>query len=370
MTQSTKVEGDHRGQTTSPILAIIGSSDRVARYLDEVVLNRGPAPGVIRLSLKDGHPGLVRQELVKNLSTSDMFDKHRIVIGQGLDDLPAAEASKVLDAIRALSPQIQGNRVILSLSKKHRSKRINVALGQIAHIVVLGELKGRELEQTINAAAKKHGIALDDDLLTMMLRQADGQPGYRKKAQSNAGIVSTLQAVQQLGELLSSKEQQTAPTAAQKLPLATVKDLKSLRASENSVDVFGFIDAFFLKNTDKAHQLFAQLLANGESPVKINALLASQARKVILALRGKLNVLKVHPFVEKKARQQARHWTVKQLNNLVIRIEGSDCLAKSGGGGASPRPTSGKSWPGATLTASTLSLITAIESPGAKSHSP
>ncbi|MRX71329.1 DNA polymerase III subunit delta [Bacillus lacus] len=104
-------------------------------------------------------------------------------------------------------------------------------------------------------------------------------------------------------------------------------------------NIFDLIDHTVHKRTEKALQIFYDLLKNNEEPLKILHLLTSQFRLVFQVKQlgqsgyGQNQIagaLKVHPFRVKLASEQTKHFTAEQLNAILHDLAEADYEIKTG----------------------------------------
>lgn len=117
----------------------------------------------------------------------------------------------------------------------------------------------------------------------------------------------------------------------------TARDVEALVAGEDSADIFKFIDAISQKETGAAMSEMRVILARGEFPLIVLTHVARQTRLLIQAKENaKLTqdafaqLIGVHPFVAKKALQQAGRFSMAQLERAHIACMEADVAIKTG----------------------------------------
>jgi DNA polymerase-3 subunit delta len=114
-------------------------------------------------------------------------------------------------------------------------------------------------------------------------------------------------------------------------------DVELLVADEDTAEMFKFIDAVSLRDGRAAYRLMRGILARGESPLVVMTMLARQTRLMIsareyesLSAERLAQTLGVHSFVAQKAQQQARHFSLPELEHLHHAIFDADVAIKTG----------------------------------------
>ncbi|MFZ1794710.1 MAG: DNA polymerase III subunit delta [Anaerolineae bacterium] len=117
----------------------------------------------------------------------------------------------------------------------------------------------------------------------------------------------------------------------------TARDVEALVAGEDSADIFKFADAISQKETGAAMSEMRMILARGEFPLIVLTHIARQTRLLIQAKENaKLTpdafaqAIGVHPFVAKKAMQQAGRFSMPQLERAHIACMEADVAIKTG----------------------------------------
>jgi DNA polymerase III subunit delta len=114
-------------------------------------------------------------------------------------------------------------------------------------------------------------------------------------------------------------------------------DVELLVASEDSADIFAFIDAISLKNASDAYRTVRGVIVRGESPLVVLSHIARQTRVLIMAKEhahlsndALAQQIGVHPFVAKKALQQASRFEMHELEHTLFALLEADVAIKTG----------------------------------------
>lgn len=164
-----------------------------------------------------------------------------------------------------------------------------------------------ELSSYVREWAKSQGIALAADAWEELLR---GRPTFQE-------------AIGEVGKAaLWCAEGQPVDAQA----LAAVR----FRLEEESI--FHFVDAVLARDTSEALRSLDQLLASGESAVRIAQSLTRQWR-VLTLLKGGLEPpkeMRAHPYVIQKLRRLAARWSMAELRQGFRHLLRLDARLKSG----------------------------------------
>lgn len=115
------------------------------------------------------------------------------------------------------------------------------------------------------------------------------------------------------------------------------KDVDALVQDEDVADIFKFIDAISLRDADSAYRVVRGVLVRGESPLVVLSHLARQTRLLLQAkeypslMPDQLaQTIGVHPFVARKAVQQAERFSEAQLESALSALLDADIAIKTG----------------------------------------
>jgi DNA polymerase-3 subunit delta len=115
------------------------------------------------------------------------------------------------------------------------------------------------------------------------------------------------------------------------------KDVDVLVADEQVADIFKFIDAISLRNPGEAYKVVRAVVGRGESPLVVLSHIARQMRVLIQVKdHSQLNsdalaaAIGVHPFVAKKATQQAGRFQRHELTGAMHALLEADIAIKTG----------------------------------------
>jgi DNA polymerase III subunit delta len=115
------------------------------------------------------------------------------------------------------------------------------------------------------------------------------------------------------------------------------KDVELLVADEQVADIFKFIDAISVRNAGEAYKVVRGVVGRGESPLVVLSHIARQVRVLIqvkdhpqLSSDALAAAIGVHPFVAKKASQQAGRFQHHELTGAMQALLEADIAIKTG----------------------------------------
>lgn len=118
-----------------------------------------------------------------------------------------------------------------------------------------------------------------------------------------------------------------------------VADVRTLVTSVTESSVFDLVDAIGRRETHRALQLLHHQLAHNAAPIYLLAMITRQFRLLLqwrdLAERGMSfeqtsAQLKMHPFVARKTAEQARNFSLTQLEAIYQKLLDTDVAIKTG----------------------------------------
>jgi DNA polymerase-3 subunit delta len=137
-----------------------------------------------------------------------------------------------------------------------------------------------------------------------------------------------------LRKLDNELEKLTAYATGRRIDTA---DVELLVADEDVADMFKFIDAVSVRDGRSAYRLMRGILVRGESPLVVMTMLARQTRLMIMAkehagLSGEslAQAMGVTLFVAQKSEQQARRFSMSELERAHLAIMDADLAIKTG----------------------------------------
>jgi DNA polymerase-3 subunit delta len=117
------------------------------------------------------------------------------------------------------------------------------------------------------------------------------------------------------------------------------QDVRALVASVSESSIFDLVDAIGRRETHQALQLLHDQLSHNAAPIYLLSMITRQFRMLLqlrdLSERGKTvdqaaAQLKLHPFVARKTSDQARNFTLPQLEAIYRKLLDADIAIKTG----------------------------------------
>jgi len=185
-----------------------------------------------------------------------------------------------------------------------------------ARIVEFKPLKGAELNRWVLSLFQKKGIKSDAAALDYLLT-ACGE---------NLRLLT-----------METEKLEAYLKEGEKLSLTIVKEIVGQTAP---VLIFDLLDALMKQETGKALFLAERMLSGGETPVRLNFMMARQFRLALTAkiLEAKglspkevMTEMKIRPFEARKIMEQAKNYTMEELIAALEKLRDLDFLLKTGG---------------------------------------
>jgi len=117
------------------------------------------------------------------------------------------------------------------------------------------------------------------------------------------------------------------------------KDISLLVKSDFDYSIFELTDALGQKNTKKSLNLLNNFLAKGEEPLGILGMIHRQIRNLVLLKEAQAKklpdtkiatLMKLHPFVIKKTKEQIKNFSLKELRTIYDLLVKTDQQIKIG----------------------------------------
>lgn len=111
-----------------------------------------------------------------------------------------------------------------------------------------------------------------------------------------------------------------------------LEDIKLLVRPKIETDIFKTIDSLVLKNKKQALELIHKHLEKGDSPLYLLSMINFQFRNLLIVKSdgSGFGKLKLHPYVVKKTREQARKFSFEELKKIYQKIFEVDLAIKTG----------------------------------------
>lgn len=245
-------------------------------------------------------------------ATIPFFGDQRVVILEKpvflTGETKKQRANHNLEALMTYLKQPEPDTALVFLApyeKLDKRKKVVKMLLKEATIFDFGNISERDIQALINNDILEHGFKIDHQALNILIQR------------TNADLTIIMQELSKL--YLYCYQEKVITTEA-------VADLVTKSLTEN---VFDLVTAVLAGKTSMALTLYHELRANGEEPIKMNALLLGQFR-LLLQVKGLMpkvrnekelaTQLKVHPYRVKLANQASRKFTLQNLSQAYLGL--------------------------------------------------
>lgn len=235
------------------------------------------------------------------------------------DSAPTGSAKDFLNNLVAYLPNVsESTRVVFVEAQtiKPTHAVLKLALKQTGKTVIeFPQPQAGELTAWILKRAKKHGGEIDRAAATKLAAMIGGD--LRRLDQELEKLITYVNA------------QRTV----------TEKDVVLLVTDSGLSNIFDMVDAFGRRDGKKAARELHHLLDQGDNPLGLLAMIVRQFRLLIqvkelseqsLPPDTMAKELKLHPFVVKKIGEQARNFSLPQLETIYRRLLDIDVEIKTG----------------------------------------
>ncbi|MGH2905590.1 MAG: DNA polymerase III subunit delta [Solirubrobacterales bacterium] len=266
------------------------------------------------------------QNFVIALTSPSLLPGTRIVFADGLETWRAADVGPAADAIAALADDQLGAVAVLVCRKKPL-KAITEAVAAVG-----GEVRefipptAKELPGWLQSQAEQFGVAIEPRAAQLLVDLVGEPAKNASQAQQWSPKRRLLSELEKLAVLVG------------KGGTITESEVAVAGSGEQSAEIFRFTDAAVSGDGGIATQLAAQLLAAGEPPPRIVALLArsfGQAQAVAALVEAGRGAdvaaeLKLPPWLAKKLATQAQARGGAALRDALVEIARLDDAIKGG----------------------------------------
>ncbi len=252
------------------------------------------------------------EEFSANLETGSLFGNTRII---QLNEFENASGEIETILLKSFNQLPQGVYLLVSALKLDGRKKSSQELQKRIPVVDCNRLGNADLPVWIKQRAQKMGLELSPEQARLI--------GERSGA-----------------DLLRARTELTKLAVfAGKNRKLTDTDLEVLLPGGPEPDIFGLIDAVAGRNPKLGLPRLVELLNSGENELKILATLSRQFRNIAAALEAKEQGMKsraladflgINPFVAEKSFDQARFFSLPELQKVMNRLLQADYRIKTG----------------------------------------
>jgi len=252
------------------------------------------------------------EELTANLETGSLFGNTRIIHLNNFENASGEIETALLNSFNQLP---QGVYLFVSALKLDGRKKIHQELQKRITVVDCNKLSNADLPVCIRQRAKKMGLDLTPEQARLV--------GER----TNGDLLRVRTELEKMAIYAGKKEK------------LTDAEFEALLPGEPEPDIFGLIDAVAGRNPKFGLPRLEELLNSGENELKILATLSRQFRNIAAAVeakergmtsRGLADFLGINPYVAEKSFNQARYFSLAELQKVLNRLLQADYRIKTG----------------------------------------
>lgn len=252
------------------------------------------------------------EELTANLETGSLFGNTRIIHLNNFENASGEIETALLNSFNQLP---QGVYLFVSALKLDGRKKIHQELQKRITVVDCNKLSNADLPAWIRQRAKKMGLDLTPEQARLV--------GER----TNGDLLRVRTELEKMAIYAGKKEK------------LTDAEFEALLPGEPEPDIFGLIDAVAGRNPKFGLPRLEELLNSGENELKILATLSRQFRNIAAAVeakergmtsRGLADFLGINPYVAEKSFNQARYFSLAELQKVLNRLLQADYRIKTG----------------------------------------
>lgn len=239
-----------------------------------------------------------------------MFDKNRMVI---VRDVPFNAG---FDELSGYLKNVPGyTYLILTTDTPDKRRKLYKAIKETGEIVEFKPLDDHYLAKKAASIFKNANKQIESAALNMLVNGVKGDLG-----------------------LLENEAEKLINYAGERCEI-NLNDIEKICSFTSNERVFDLLDALGAKDTKKALFVLSSILARGEQPISVLAMISNQL-KIMLQCKllseagyslSELNSkLKAHPYVIKKSLAQSKNFTMEELLSILNRCRGIDVSIKTG----------------------------------------
>ncbi|MCM8608194.1 MULTISPECIES: DNA polymerase III subunit delta [Lactiplantibacillus] len=301
-----------RNGELAPIYVILGTVDYLADQLKQALTQQIPTEEqTMNVGSYDMETTPVAVALDDAMSASFFGERRLVFINHPYFLTGENKKTKVdhdLDSLQHYLEQPEPSTILVLMApyeKLDARKKLVKTLKKQATMIEINQVSEAETQRYVQAALDEKKIRIDADALQELVNRTDGQLGL---------------IMGQLPKLMIYAAQ------SQQIDLAAVQALVTKSLTQN---VFDLVNDVLRYRTQPAVELYHELVAAQEAPLKINAILLGQFRLLlqvkIMAQAGYsqgslASTLKVHPYRVKLAMQTVRHFDQAALRAAYLGL--------------------------------------------------
>ncbi len=297
------------------VYAILGPEQYLCRQAVCLIKSQALAPDAGAFDFSEFRAGEDSiNDILETANTYPMMSKKRVALVSAAERLSDSDQETFLAALPAVSTR---GLIILLADEFDRRKKFYKTIRETACVAEFSSLKGAALERWADAYVRREGCQISPSALKNVLDLAG----------SDLQSLST-----ELAKLiLFSGKEKNIPDSA----------IEELVRSSRQHKIFELLDAIGVRDRKGALRMLDSLLASGEAPIGIVAMMARHCRQVLIArdflsqrmdAREIASKLQVLPFLADKFMRQVRSADPSAIREMYIRLAETDRRLKSSSG--------------------------------------
>lgn len=307
-----QLKTDLKNSKMAPIYLILGEQTYLADQIKNLFINSIPEEErSMNVGSYDMEDTTIGEALNDANSISFFGDKRLVMINRPYfltGNHPKNKLDQSIDNFMAYlkQPQETTTMVIFApYSKLDARKKVTKLLNQVAEVVEINKLNENQIKAVVVQELNEKQYEITNEAMDALLQA------------TNFDLTEIMNALTNLFLYHATDK---------KINLLSVDRLVSRSMEQN---VFELVNLVLEKNVSKALQVYQELLANKEDPLKVNAVLIQQFRLLMQVMilsshgysQGTLaSSLKVHPYRIKLALQSIKNLDYEDLKNGYLGL--------------------------------------------------
>jgi DNA polymerase-3 subunit delta len=296
-----------------PVYLFLGDSPFLMEEAWKALLSKSPAGagkggGGERVRAAEISAG----QVIERLATLSMFGARRLMV-EGIDSWTKGD----LTALGSFLPRIPATACLVLTSKgKKGIEGLTKSVESVGEVVQFRAPSGKEAPRWLMERARERGKILAHRAAFLLVEMAGDD------------FHTLLSELEKICTFVGERETIEA------------EDVQESACSQRNFSMFDLLDQIKARQAGKAVRSLRGLIISGESPLKVLASLAWQIRIIWQIKEGMrqglteaqiTQKLKLHPYVVKKAREQAARYAQEDLHEILDAMRQADVSMKSTG---------------------------------------
>ena len=304
-----KIKSDIELGAFEPVYLVYGPEAYMRRRLKEALRQAVAGDDTMNCTYREGREASV-PEIKEIAETLPFFAEKRLIILENTGLL-----KKGGEELAEYIPEIPGTTVIVFVEEEvDKRSKLYKAIDRCGHTAECARLSENELKQFALAYFTKEGHRITGDAMDLFLDRAG----------------------EDMGHLMTEMEKLSAYTEGRNILPEDVKAITSVTAQNR---VFDMLDAMLRKKPKEALELYADLKALREPPMRILYLMTQQVNRLLqvkeldrggVRMDGIAEATGMRPFAVRQYLRQASAFTEEELKKRLEKLTELDFAVKSG----------------------------------------